>query len=94
MNSHAQHSREFLCKLSDEIDSEEPEQLTAALFCEIVPTAAHFSQAIAIAFNHYLKDENAEGKKRILELAASNSSDANAKISEHIRHALCECHPL
>jgi hypothetical protein len=74
----------FLNKLHDS----EPDltELAAALFTEVVPTAAHWSQAIAHVVNYYLDDSRAQARQEIIELA--QTPQGNGKIAAHIRAAL------
>ncbi|KAJ7915743.1 heme peroxidase [Mycena leptocephala] len=74
----------FLNKLHD--SQPDLTELAAALFTEVVPTAAHWSQAIAHVVNHYLDDSRAQARQEIIELA--QTTQGNGKIAAHIRAAL------
>ncbi|KAJ7621147.1 heme peroxidase [Roridomyces roridus] len=64
----------------------DPTELTAALFVETVPTAAHWSQAIAHVVNFYLDKNRADARQKIVELAKQPAG--TKQIVNHIRAAL------
>ncbi len=64
--------------------------LAASLFCELVPTAAHFSQAIAHVVNYYLDAEKQTQKEDLIKHAALKSKIGDAKVMQYVREALGE----
>lgn len=78
----------FLSKVHHQAGAHTPEELAVSLFCEIVPTTAHFSQAISIAVKHYLANERSQDRDEIVRLSASHTKEANIQITSYIRRAL------
>ncbi|KAJ6467001.1 heme peroxidase [Mycena sanguinolenta] len=62
--------------------------LAAALFTEVVPTAAHWSQAVAHVVNYYLDDSRMQTRQEIVELAGLRTPQADSQIVAHVRAAL------
>lgn len=66
-----------------------PLDLAASLFCEVVPTAMHFSQALTIALEYYLRDAKTVERKEIVGLYRKRTGEASKTIYErYIREAL------
>ncbi|KAJ7040815.1 heme peroxidase [Mycena alexandri] len=76
-----------LYKLSEDL-GQDGADLVAALFTEIVPTAAHWSQAIAHVVNFYLDAPQSETRQEIVALAQKGTPEDNAVVAVHIRTAL------
>ncbi|KAJ7768506.1 heme peroxidase [Mycena metata] len=83
-------SKPFLDELHrvSEERGQDDADLVAALFTEIVPTAAHWSQAIAHVVNFYLDAPQSETRQEIVALAQKGTVEDNAVVAVHIRHAL------
>ena len=64
--------------------------LAVSLFIEVVPTATHWSQAIAHVVNFYLDDSRKQSREEIVKLAEMRTTDANKQVAAHIRAALGE----
>jgi hypothetical protein len=62
--------------------------LAAALFTEVVPTAAHWTQAIAHVVDYYLDDSRTQVRQEIVKLAGLRTPQANGQIAAHVRAAL------
>ncbi|KAJ7126174.1 heme peroxidase [Mycena epipterygia] len=69
-------------------------ELIVALFTEVVPTAAHWSQAIAHVVNYYLDDSHTKARQEIVELAESAAQQDKVKVAAHIRAALAVDPPV
>ncbi|KAJ7768386.1 heme peroxidase [Mycena metata] len=82
-----------LYKVSEELGQDDAD-LVAALFTEIVPTAAHWSQAIAHVVNFYLDAPQSETRQEIVALAQKGTVEDNAVVADHIRHALAQNPPV
>ncbi|KAJ7206545.1 heme peroxidase [Mycena pura] len=76
----------FLNKLYAENHS--AEDIAVALFTEVVPTAAHWSQALAHIVNFYLDDSRAEERAWIVELTALRTRRANEQVAALAHAAL------
>ncbi|KAJ7176578.1 heme peroxidase [Mycena filopes] len=74
--------------------SEDGADLVAALFSEVVPTAAHWSQALAHVVDFYLDDKQAQTRQEIVALAEQGTLDSNAAVGVHIRTALAKNPPV
>ncbi|KAJ7740925.1 heme peroxidase [Mycena maculata] len=85
-------SRAFLHKLYSQVS--DVNKLSAALFTEVVPTAAQWSHAIAHVINFYLDDSRAQVRQEIVELAAKRTPHANEQVAVHVRDALAEDPPV
>nr|GAT58858.1 predicted protein [Mycena chlorophos] len=70
------------------------EEVAIALFTEVVPTAAHWSQAVAHVLNFYLDDNRSQERQWIVALAASKTAKATAEIAALIRSALAANPPV
>lgn len=68
--------------------------LAASLFCELVPTAAHFSQAIAHVVNYYLDVEKQLHREDLVKNAGLKSKAGDAKVMQYVREALGADPPL
>ncbi|KAK0469796.1 heme peroxidase [Desarmillaria tabescens] len=68
--------------------------LAASLFCELVPTAAHFSQAIAHVVNYYLDVDRQLQKEDLVKNAALKNKVGDAKVMQYVREALGADPPL
>ncbi|KAK0204782.1 heme peroxidase [Desarmillaria ectypa] len=68
--------------------------LAASLFCELVPTAAHFSQAIAHVVNYYLDVDRQLHREDLVKNAALKSKAGDAKVMQYVREALGADPPL
>ncbi|KAK7052388.1 heme peroxidase [Favolaschia claudopus] len=68
--------------------------LATALFTEVVPTAAHWSQAIAHVVNHYLDASREQIRQEIVKLAGLRTAQADAQITVHVRAALAQDPPV
>ncbi|KAJ7254701.1 heme peroxidase [Mycena haematopus] len=67
--------------------------LAAALFTEVVPTAAKWAQAIAHVVNYYLDDSRVQTRQEIVQLAGLGTPQAVNQIAAHVRAALGRsCH--
>ncbi|EEB99351.1 hypothetical protein MPER_00984, partial [Moniliophthora perniciosa FA553] len=73
-------SRKFLKQLFVSRGAKEPAELAASLFCEVVPTAAHFSQALAHAINFYLDETRRESYEEIVNLLCNHATDVHQKL--------------
>ncbi|KAK0500480.1 heme peroxidase [Armillaria luteobubalina] len=71
-----------------------PSALAASLFCEVVPTAAHFSQAIAHVVNYYLDTEKQTQREDLVKNAALKSNAGDATVIQYVREALGADPPL
>ncbi|KAJ6553669.1 heme peroxidase [Mycena sp. CBHHK59/15] len=85
-------SEPFLKKL-DSLDSDST-KLATSLFAEVVPTAAHWSQALAHVVNFYLDDGRQQTRAAIVRLAAVGTKEANEEVSDHVRAALAVDPPV
>ncbi|KAJ6551508.1 heme peroxidase [Mycena capillaripes] len=83
------HSLPFLKKLR--ASGPDVTVLAAALFTEVVPTAAHWSQAIAHVVNHYLDDSRAQARQEIVRLVEQGK---NKEVAVHVRAALAVDPPV
>ncbi|KAF4584995.1 hypothetical protein EYR40_001821 [Pleurotus pulmonarius] len=87
-------SHGFLKQLAEASASSQPrpKELAAALFAEVVPTSAHFSQSIAHVVNFYLDDARANERKELIALlgnkAAPVTEEARVKVMGYVREAL------
>ncbi|KAJ7182581.1 heme peroxidase [Mycena crocata] len=63
-------------------------ELAAALFTEVVPTAAHWSQALAHVVNFYLDDNRAQARQQIVKLAELKTKQGNEQVAALVREAL------
>lgn len=84
------NARGFLKKLREEVKHGGHRGLAASLFTEIVPSAAYFSQAIALALNYYLSADRRNAREDIINLAKEDTTEAYKKIQMLIREALCK----
>ncbi|KAJ7472240.1 heme peroxidase [Mycena galericulata] len=82
----------FLSKLHAEKD--DLTDLAVSLFTEVVPTAAHWSQAIAHVVNFYLDDSRVQERQEIVELAELRNSQANEQLVARVRAALAVDPPV
>jgi len=80
----------------DELHKKYPDltDLAAALFTEVVPTAAHWSQSIAHVVNYYLDDSRAQARQDIVRLAGLPTQQAKDEIAAHVRTALAQDPPV
>jgi len=69
-------------------------ELIVALFTEVVPTAAHWSQAIAHVVNYYLDDNRTQARQEIVDLAESAAQQDKNKVAAHVRAALAVNPPV
>ena len=64
------------------------EELAAQAFSAVVPTAAHFSQAIAHVVNFYIDDDKRSERDEIVKLAfASRDKDVMVYVREALRES-------
>ncbi|KAF7369153.1 hypothetical protein MVEN_00242500 [Mycena venus] len=84
----------FLNKLYKAQPDLDPTNLAAALFTEVVPTAAHWAQAIAHTVNYYLDDSRAQARQEIVKLAGLQTQQNNEQIAAYIHAALAEDPPV
>lgn len=90
-------SHGFLKQLIEASSSSQPrpKELAAALFAEVVPTSAHFSQSIAHVVNFYLDDARANERKELIALLGNKGApvteEARAKVMGYVREALRKC---
>jgi len=86
------HSRHFLRRVTMAFkDQHTPiEELSAYVFAAVVPTCAHFSQAIAHVVDFYLDEDKQQERGEIVELSASvgQKQDSVKKIMAYVREAL------
>ncbi|KAJ7049433.1 heme peroxidase [Mycena amicta] len=75
-------------------EKRDAEAVAIALFTEIVPTAAHWSQAVAHILNFYLDDSRVQERIRIAELASLKTPEASAEVGKLIRSALAVDPPV
>ncbi|KAJ7489461.1 heme peroxidase [Mycena latifolia] len=68
--------------------------LAVALFTEVVPTATHWSQAIAHVVNFYLDDSRKHERQEIVMLAKQRTPEAKERIAVHVRAALAVDPPV
>ncbi|KAG7089000.1 hypothetical protein E1B28_012947 [Marasmius oreades] len=87
-------SREFLFQLYQTRGTTGLSALADAIFCEVVPTAAHFSQAVAHVINYFLNEEKKEARDDIVKLSKLRTADSTAKIIEHIYESLAYDSPI
>jgi hypothetical protein len=81
----------FLKRVRDIRTGFSNKELAAQAFSAVVPTAAHFSQAIAHVVNFYLDDDKQKERDEIVRLAsASCDKEAVVKIMAYVREALRE----
>ncbi|KAJ7191786.1 heme peroxidase [Mycena pura] len=80
----------FLNKLYAE--NHNAEDIAVALFAEVVPTAAHWSQALAHIVNFYLDDSRAEERAWIVELTALRTRRASEQVAA-LAHAALSIDP-
>jgi cytochrome P450 len=64
--------------------------LAAALFIEVVPTAAHWAQAIAHVVDYYLDESRVQVRQEIVRLVGLRTPQANGQVVAHIRDALAQ----
>jgi linoleate 10R-lipoxygenase len=89
MKNHDSHK--FLKRVREAGTDFTTTELAAQVFSAVVPTAAHFSQAIAHVVNFYLDDDKQNERDEIVKLAsASRDKEAVAKIMVYVREALRE----
>ncbi|KAJ6567751.1 heme peroxidase [Mycena vulgaris] len=82
----------FLSKLHAKED--DLDDLAVSLFTEVVPTAAHWSQAIAHVVNFYLDDSRTQKRQEIVELAELQTPAAKKRRMELVREALAVDPPV
>lgn len=83
------HSHDFLKRARAANKDATKQQLSAYVFAAAIPTAAHFSQAIAHIVDFYLGDDKRQARADIVRLAASHhDADAVAKVMGYAREAL------
>ncbi|ESK85272.1 heme peroxidase [Moniliophthora roreri MCA 2997] len=87
-------SRKFLKQLFVSRGAKEPAELAASLFCEVVPTAAHFSQALAHVINFYLDEARRESYEAIISLSTNHATDAHEKLVKYVHDALSHDPPV
>ncbi|KAK1222481.1 hypothetical protein PQX77_014662, partial [Marasmius sp. AFHP31] len=87
------YSREFLKQLWADRGAADAATLADALFCEVLPTAAHFSQALAHAVDYYLGEGEERKKEReeLSKLALEHGVEARARVVRMIYKALGGC---
>lgn len=78
----------FLETLHDKRNGVSADQLAAALFCLVVPTAAHWAQSVAHVINYYLSPTQNEARA---EIVTSVKEGKNRQAMELIRAALGKC---
>ncbi|KAJ7853500.1 heme peroxidase [Mycena olivaceomarginata] len=80
----------------NELHAKHPDltHLAAALFTEVVPTAAHWTQAIAHVVDYYLDDSRTQVRQEIVKLAGLRTPQANGQIAAHVRAALAQNPPV
>ncbi|KAL0070995.1 hypothetical protein AAF712_001553 [Marasmius tenuissimus] len=90
------YSREFLKQLWADRGAADAATLADALFCEVLPTAAHFSQALAHAVDYYLGDGEERKKEReeLSKLAMEHGVEARAMVVKMIYKALAANPPI
>ncbi|KAJ7083708.1 heme peroxidase [Mycena belliarum] len=82
----------FLTTLHTEIH--DLSDLSVALFTEVVPTAAHWSQAITHAVNFYLDEGHEQGRQEIIRLAKMHTPEARKRVAVLVRAALAADPPV
>ncbi|KAF9465406.1 heme peroxidase [Collybia nuda] len=83
------HSHAFLRQAQAANKDAKKSELSAFAFAAVVPTAAHFSQAIAHIVDFFLDDDKRQAREDIVRLAAlPHDKDAIAKIMGYAREAL------
>ncbi|KAK7062576.1 hypothetical protein VNI00_000064 [Paramarasmius palmivorus] len=88
------NSRKFLKQLWASRETKEPAELAASLFCEVVPTAAHFSQAIAHVINFYLDEGRDNDRAEIVALSSTHTPESQNKLVKYIHDALSDDPPV
>ncbi|KAF7368716.1 hypothetical protein MVEN_00196300 [Mycena venus] len=68
--------------------------LAVALFIEVVPTAAHWTQAIAHVVNYYLDDTRVQARQEIVRLAGLQTEENKKKLAAHVRAVLAQNPPV
>ncbi|KAJ7705297.1 heme peroxidase [Mycena rosella] len=82
----------FLTKLYND-DPDVPD-LAVSLFTEVVPTATHWSQAIAHVVNFYLEEHRAKEREEIVRLAKRRTPEARERVAVLVRAALAANPPV
>ena len=87
------YSRDFLKQLWEDRGAADAATLADALFCEVLPTAAHFSQALAHVVDYYLGEgeERRREREELSKLAREHGVQAKAKVVGMIYKALGGC---
>ncbi|KAL0576476.1 hypothetical protein V5O48_005487, partial [Marasmius crinis-equi] len=88
------YSRDFLKQLWKNRGGADAETLADALFCEVVPTAAHFAQAVAHVVNYYLDENRREDRDVLVNLSTHHSADSKAKAVNLVYAALAKDPPI
>jgi len=81
----------FLETLHDKRDGKPADHLAAALFCLVVPTAAHWAQSVAHVINYYLSPGRDGERSEIVTLVRAGK---NERVMEMIRTALVADPPV
>lgn len=87
-------SREFLKQLYVKRGVTDSQTIAAAIFCEVAPTAAHFSQSLAQAVNYYLDDKQKQAREDISRLSKLRTPESTEKILKYIYEALAFDPPI
>ncbi|KAF5381614.1 hypothetical protein D9615_005503 [Tricholomella constricta] len=86
------HSHRFLEHVSKAFEGKDVsvEELSAYVFAAVVPTSAHFSQAITHVVDFYLDEDKEKERAEIVTLSATieNNKESVAKIMAYVREAL------
>lgn len=83
------NSHDFLSRiLSSAQKSKSHTELATSLFAAVVPTAAHWAQAVAHAVNFFLQDDQHVARAEIVALAKLDTREGNNKIAVYVREAL------
>ncbi|KAL0563971.1 hypothetical protein V5O48_018086 [Marasmius crinis-equi] len=93
-NDSEDDSRGLLKKLWEYRGGADDEMLANALFCEVVPTAAHFAQAVAHVVNYYLDENRTEERNNLVEWSASYSAESKADAVKMVYAALTSDPPI
>ncbi|KAH0579140.1 hypothetical protein H2248_003293 [Termitomyces sp. 'cryptogamus'] len=85
-----EHSLEYVARVIAKFPEPIPgnAELAAYIIAAFVPTAAHFSQAIAHAINFYLADDKQEERAKIVRLSASMNEENKNMIMAYVYEAL------
>ncbi|KAG6833018.1 hypothetical protein H0H87_012276 [Tephrocybe sp. NHM501043] len=87
-----EHSVDFAVRVIDAFKETRPtnDELAAYSVAAIIPTAAHYSQAITHVVDFYLGDDKKEQRAEIVRLSASigHNEQSTAKVMAYVREAL------